>query len=317
IAPLYDVTVEDLIAANNLTDPNLIVAGDTLEVPQAAEPTGTNEVVQTSTGLDPATPRTHSVSGGDNLWSLATQYGVPLGALARLNGIGDDAVIRPGQVLELPQASAPSATLASTSAEQSPEVAAPNPPYVVKPGDNAWTIAKVSGIPLDALLEANGLTRKSVLSLGRELVVPSPELAGLPVDLANSTERLALMPVFDRWADRYDVPADLVKAIAWFESGWNNEKRSSANAIGIGQILGITAEWVAADMIGETLDPTIAEDNIRLSTRYLRYLMDNTDSARLAVASYYQGLTATRQHGVYPLSEFYVAGVLALREQFT
>ena len=48
----------------------------------------------------------------------------------------------------------------------------------------------------------------------------------------------------------------------------------------------------------------------------MRYLLDNAGSVELAVASYYQGLTATRQHGIYASSEFYVDGILALRERF-
>ena len=46
------------------------------------------------------------------------------------------------------------------------------------------------------------------------------------------------------------------------------------------------------------------------------YLLDETDDLRLAIASYYQGLTATRRHGIYESSEFYVEGIIALRTRF-
>jgi soluble lytic murein transglycosylase-like protein len=124
------------------------------------------------------------------------------------------------------------------------------------------------------------------------------------------------MAVFDRWAGEYNVPADLVKALTWFESGWNNDLTSSAGAIGIGQVLPITASFISETLVHAELDLNDPDDNIQLSTRYLRYLLDNNDDVRFAVASYYQGLTATRQHGIYSGSEFYVDGVIALRARF-
>jgi soluble lytic murein transglycosylase-like protein len=69
-------------------------------------------------------------------------------------------------------------------------------------------------------------------------------------------------------------------------------------------------------LIGEELDPQDHEDNIRISARYMRYLLDEAGDVRLAVASYYQGLRATREHGIYSSSQFYVDGILALRDRF-
>jgi hypothetical protein len=48
----------------------------------------------------------------------------------------------------------------------------------------------------------------------------------------------------------------------------------------------------------------------------MRYLLDEAGDVRLAVASYYQGLRATREHGIYSSSQFYVDGILALRDRF-
>jgi len=191
----------------------------------------------------------------------------------------------------------------------------------VSAGESPWSIANRWGVSVDDLLAVNAMTRGDVIRVGQTLTMPghgttSGELTNLPADLANSTERMALMPVFDYWANEYSVPADLLKSLTWFESGWNNTKVSSADAIGIGQILPITAGFVSEYLVGEELDPWVPEQNIQLSARYLRYLLDHAGSVELAVASYYQGLTATRQHGIYSSSEFYVEGILAMRERF-
>jgi soluble lytic murein transglycosylase-like protein len=143
-------------------------------------------------------------------------------------------------------------------------------------------------------------------------VIPS----GIPAELAGDPDRLALLPVFDRWAAEYGVPPDLLKALAWFESGWNNELVSSAGAIGIGQVLPITGDFVSEVLIGAPIDLDVPEENVRAATRYLRYLLDEAGDVRLAIASYYQGLRATRAHGIYASSEFYVDGIMALRDRF-
>ena len=124
--------------------------------------------------------------------------------------------------------------------------------HTVVEGDSLWAISDQWNVDVDELAEVNGLSRSSVLRVGHSLILPESSLSGvdltrLPEDLANSTERLALMGTFDYWAHEYSVPADLLKALAWFESGWNNDKRSSANAIGIGQILPITADFVLGE----------------------------------------------------------------------
>lgn len=317
IAADYAVPVETLIELNDLADPDLIYAGQVLALPTAA-------------GAEPAPAgvTTHTVATGDSLWSIASRYGLALDALAALNAVQNPALIFPGQVLDLSAAGDATPTPAaddqatglSDAAEQSSGAATV---HDVVAGDTLSGIAVRYGVTLDALVAANDLDRTSVIVPGQRLVVEMSVsdidpavLANLPAELVASTDRLALLPVFDRWAAHYGVPADLAKSLAWFESGWNNEVVSSAGALGIGQVLPITADFVSDVLIGETLDPHVPEENIRLSIRYLRYLLDETGDTRLAIASYYQGLTATRRHGIYNSSQFYVDGIVALRDRF-
>ncbi len=320
IADRHDVSVDQIVEANGLEDPDYIVAGTPLRIPsQAGTAAGT-------------TAASHTVAPGDTLWDIASTYGVPLGALAKLNNVGADAIIHPRQTLALPGADAGlGETVADTAspsqdtpapADATPKATSSGPStHTVSAGESPWSIANRWGVSVDDLLAVNAMTRGDVIRVGQTLTMPghgttSGELTNLPADLANSTERMALMPVFDYWANEYSVPADLLKSLTWFESGWNNTKVSSADAIGIGQILPITAGFVSEYLVGEELDPWVPEQNIQLSARYLRYLLDHAGSVELAVASYYQGLTATRQHGIYSSSEFYVEGILAMRERF-
>jgi soluble lytic murein transglycosylase-like protein len=140
--------------------------------------------------------------------------------------------------------------------------------------------------------------------------------ARLPAFVAEREQR-ELAPVFERWADEYDVSVTLLEALAWRESRWDNTVRSPAGAIGIGQLLPETAAFVARELIGEELDPTEANDNIRLSAQYLRALIERFErDVSTALAAYLQGSTSVEANGVSPKTAAYVEEVLALRDDF-
>jgi soluble lytic murein transglycosylase-like protein len=131
-------------------------------------------------------------------------------------------------------------------------------------------------------------------------------------------ERLALTPRFDYWARQYGVPADLLKGLAWYESGWQNHVVSSTGAIGVGQLMPFTSDFVANRLLqNPNLDPKKVDDNIRMSARFLRFLLDRTGGAPgLALAAYYQGLARTQHGKFFDDTKKYVAGVTASRKLF-
>ena len=65
-----------------------------------------------------------------------------------------------GIVVRLRQATPPPATLG----------------HVVRPGHTLWSIAREHGVPIEALLRANGLTPKSPLRVGQRLSIPLTEV---------------------------------------------------------------------------------------------------------------------------------------------
>ncbi len=88
IARRYGTTVANLQALNNIANPNLIYAGQTLCVAaqQQPQPDGTTYVVQPS----------------DTLSRIARRYGVDLYVLAQVNNILNINLIYVGQVLIIP-----------------------------------------------------------------------------------------------------------------------------------------------------------------------------------------------------------------------
>jgi soluble lytic murein transglycosylase-like protein len=119
------------------------------------------------------------------------------------------------------------------------------------------------------------------------------------------------------WSRRNGIDAALAKAVAWHESGWQQDVISGAHAVGVMQLIPSAADHISHHLIGVDLDAYVLEDNVRMGVRYLRQLLEHFDGdERLAVAAYYQGEQAVREIGVYAESELYVANVMANRDYF-
>ena len=189
--------------------------------------------------------------------------------------------------------------------------------YVVASGDNLTAIARRFDVTLSELRDLNGVRHDGRIVVGQKLKVPASSLTMLPTRLRSNTIRLALRPHFVTWARRNSIPPDLLEATLWLESGWNQTRVSSTGAIGIGQLMPGTASFIAAELIGKNLDPHDQRDNIRMSARYLRFLLNmHGGDATKALQAYYQGVGSIRANGVYPSTRQYAAAVQALRVRF-
>jgi soluble lytic murein transglycosylase-like protein len=144
-----------------------------------------------------------------------------------------------------------------------------------------------------------------------------PEGRGLPLPrlLLAHPERLALRPLFVKWSRAYGVPADLVEAVAWQESGWQNDVVSWANAQGIGQLLPQTVDYVNS-VLHTRLRADVPADNIQMMASFLGGLHHGTGGVCPAVVAYYQGTWTLNRVGALPESQLYARSVLALRPHF-
>ena len=214
--------------------------------------------------------------------------------------------------VSLPAASgAASASAVTTGAAHAPRR------YEVSAGDNLTLIARRFDVTLADLRAANQLRGDGRIVIGQRLTVPAASRTKLPTGLRAQPSRLALRPHFVTWATRNKIPADLLEATLWLESGWNQSRVSSTGAIGIGQLMPGTSTFIAGELIGTRLDPKNPADNIRMSARYLRFLlaMHGGDSTK-ALQAYYQGVGSIRTNGIYPQTKQYAAAVQALRVRF-
>ena len=251
------------------------------------------------------------VQPGDTLSVIARDHGVSTADLAARNGITNYHRIRIGQTLTVPS---------------------PEPTFhTVVPGDYLGRIANTYGVSSAEIVSLNGLANPNRIRIGQRLQLPSGAVAGpsssvasitdrytaLPSRIRSNPERLALVPTFERWAAHYGVPADLVMAIAYQESGWQDSVVSNKGAVGIGQLLPGTSTWIARDLIGiPNLDPYNTDHNIRMSARFIDWLMGYMGGETTAIAAYYQGPGSVRINGLYGVTETYLANVEGVRWRF-
>jgi soluble lytic murein transglycosylase-like protein len=244
---------------------------------------------------------------GDTLSGVAARNRVSVAALAQANGIASPDRVFAGTSLRIPGGLATAGT---------PTAGAGPTTYTIRAGDNLETLARRFGTTTKALAAANGMRDPDMVVIGTKLKLPPPG-PPLPAKLRRDPARLALLPRFDYWARAYGVPPDLLKGLAWYESGWQSDVVSSAGAVGIGQLMPFTSDFVSNKLLSLPLDPKQADDNIRMSARFLRFLLDQTGGVPgMAVAAYYQGLIPTRQGKLYDETKRYVSGVTASRGHF-
>lgn len=177
--------------------------------------------------------------------------------------------------------------------------------YVVRPGDTLTAIATRSGTTIGALARANRLRVHDLLLIGTRLVVPRVRVERSPASWVRTR--------IDHWAAHYGVPRQLARALAWQESGYQSDVRSTAGAAGVMQVTPATWAYVEMFLIGKQV-PATTDGNIRVGVRYLSRLLTEFDGReRFALAAYYQGPASVRKRGLLPETRRFVANVQALK----
>lgn len=84
--------------------------------------------------------------------------------------------------------------------------------------------------------------------------------------------------IIDKYSTEYNVDRSLVKAVIFKESRFKETAVSSKGAIGLMQLMPSTALWLMNKLKIEDYKIESADNNIRLGTYYLSYLMNLMDS---------------------------------------
>jgi LysM repeat protein len=114
---------------------------------------------------------TYTVQAGDTPYDIAQRFGVSVEELMEANEITDPTSLSVGQKLIIP-GQAPEGT-PGPEAEAATATPSAEGVYIVQEGDYPSSIAEQFGISAEELMEANGITDPTSLTVGQELIIPT------------------------------------------------------------------------------------------------------------------------------------------------
>ncbi len=174
------------VYAEETGDEEVLTAGRPVSVVEVAEPAPAASR-PAATGKKHTV--THTVAQGETLSAIATLYDVDVAAIKAENGLRRSAV-RAGQQLKITTAKADVAKTPATAAAQPAKASATQKKadtqkkqsapktvtHTVKSGESLYVIAKKYGVTVDAVKQANGMT-KDMLQPGATLKIPGAATA--------------------------------------------------------------------------------------------------------------------------------------------
>lgn len=238
----------------------------------------------------------HKIRPGETLSGIATRYGVEVSKIVRANAIGDPNLIIAGHRLKIPGAG-------GTGTSR----------YTIRSGDTLSGVAARYGTSVRRLARMNKIANPNLIVAGRRLRVPGKAVGRRSALPDPSRETIARH--LERSAARHGMSSSLVKAVAWQESGWQQNVVSSAGAIGVMQVMPGTADYVNSVLGGGDLDVKRASGNVELGVRYLHHLSHQMPSTEKALAAYYTGPGNVGKR-LSKVQRAYVRSVKALRSRF-
>lgn len=287
IALRFHTSPQHLAQLNGVGDPDRLRTGQLLRLPDERANYGPDYEPRVQAARDTRTassyrvPRvdasSYLVQPGDSLSAVAQSFGVSIATLAAANGIASPDMLRVGQYLTIPGASAAQTTLRSSAirASQIDSVSGPT------------AVATFSG---------------------------APAVAGTSALSAQTASRAQVGALLTSAAQSYGVSASLVKAVAWQESGWRMVV-SRDGGIGVMQLMPATAAWLGPALFGRAIDPYSLSDNIRAGVALLASYVHRYGDVQLALAAYNAG-PQSMTSGIPASTRSYIASVLALQAGF-
>ena len=177
IAQEYNLSVNLILATNNIANPELISIGQEMKIPShknaVAETKIVNQaVIEKNNNVnnnisqpENAEPIVYTVKAGDNLWNISRKYGVSVEVIIDVNNFRDKDFLSLGQKLEIP---AIGGGVSNSNQKQEPTIIT----YTVVKGDTLWSISQRYDVKMISIISVNNLKEISRLSIGQKLKLP-------------------------------------------------------------------------------------------------------------------------------------------------
>ena len=199
IADRHGVSLNRLMQANGISNPNLVVAGQSLRLPGSS-----------AASAGSSRGGSVTVQPGDTLSDIADRQGVSLNQLMQANGITNPNMVVAGQKLVLPGSRRATAAAAPR--------ALPTAPYTVKSGETISEIADRFGTSTERLIQLNGISNPNLVVAGTRLAIPGrPSSSAAPRSTAaprNAKEHVVRSgESLSTIAGSYGLPVERLVAI--------------------------------------------------------------------------------------------------------
>ena len=161
IADRQGVSLNQLMQANGITNPNMVVAGQKLVLPGSRRATAA-----AAPRALPTAP--YTVKSGETLSEIADRFGTSTERLIKVNGISNPNLVVAGTRLAIPgrpsSSAAPRSTVAPRNAKE----------HVVRSGESLSSIAGSYGLPVERLVAINKIDDPDLVVSGTRLKLQAP-----------------------------------------------------------------------------------------------------------------------------------------------
>lgn len=203
IADRHGISLTRLMQANGITNPNLVVAGQSLRLPGSS-----------AAGAGSSSGASVTVQPGDTLSDIADRQGISLNQLMQANGITNPDMVVAGQKLVLP------GSRRATAAAAPREL--PTAPYTVKSGETISEIADRFGTSTERLIQLNGISNPNLVVAGTRLAIP-----GRPSSSAAPAAQRPRATPRNTWCAAVRVSPPSPTAMGCRLSGWLPSTKST------------------------------------------------------------------------------------------
>lgn len=160
IAKKYKLTVSELRAANNLSENDVIKAGQKLTIPaadieNAATLSSSNENTKPSVSGNSTKTENYVVQKGDTLYGIAKKYNVKVSEIYALNGMSQKDVLKVGQKIKVPVDENSLPDIKDIDPKKYTEKNIPGLSWPVKNPTITYVKGKVSGVQLSSVAKEN------------------------------------------------------------------------------------------------------------------------------------------------------------------